>query len=86
VEFVVEILLMLLLVLQIALIGRALISWFDPRGANPISQFLYTLTEPIVAPIRSIMPRTGMFDFSIMVALILILVLRQMLTRIADGA
>jgi len=84
-SFVVEILLLLLLVLQFALFGRAIISWFDPRGTNPISQFLYTLTEPIIAPIRSIMPRTGMFDFSIMVALILILVLRQILTRIAAG-
>jgi YggT family protein len=83
VDFFIFVLSRLLFILQIALIGRALISWFDPRGANPISQFLITLTEPILAPIRSVMPRTGMFDFSIMVAIIVIIMLQQMLSQVA---
>ncbi len=45
------------LALTIAIIGRALLSWFpiDPR--NPIAEMLVKVTDPILSPIRSIMPR-----------------------------
>jgi YggT family protein len=46
---------------------------------NPISQALYAITEPFIAPIRQFMPRTGMFDFSPLVAILIIYVLRQIL-------
>jgi YggT family protein len=62
-----------ILVLTIAIIGRALISWIpnlDPR--NPIVEFLVTVTEPILAPIRSVMPRGIMFDFSPIIAIFLL--------------
>ena len=69
------------LVLTIAIIARALITWIpnliDPRGA--IAEFLFTITEPILAPIRSVMPRMGMFDFTPMIAIILLQVIRQVL-------
>lgn len=60
-------------VLTILIVIRALISWvpqlIDPRG--PIAEFLYTTTEPILAPIRSIMPRM-MFDFSPIIAILVL--------------
>jgi YggT family protein len=62
-----------ILVLTIAIIGRALISWIpnlDPR--NPLVEFLVTVTEPILAPIRSVMPRGIMFDFSPIIAIFLL--------------
>jgi YggT family protein len=62
-----------ILVLTIAIIGRALISWIpnlNPR--NPIVEFLVTVTEPILAPIRSVMPRGIMFDFSPIIAIFLL--------------
>ncbi|HEY7467343.1 MAG TPA: YggT family protein [Dehalococcoidia bacterium] len=71
------------LVLTIAIVARALITWvpnlIDPRG--PIAEFLYTITEPILAPIRSVMPRMGMFDFTPMIAIILLQVIREILIR-----
>jgi YggT family protein len=61
-------------VMTIAILARALMSWvpqiIDPRG--PIAEFLITITEPILAPIRSIMPRMGMFDLTPMIAIILL--------------
>jgi YggT family protein len=75
------------LVLTIAIIARALITWvpnlIDPRG--PIAEFLYTITEPILAPIRSVMPRIGMFDFTPMIAIILLQVVREFLIRAIVG-
>jgi YggT family protein len=68
-----------ILVLTIAIIARALMSWvpnlIDPRGA--IAEFLVTITEPILAPIRLIMPRMGMIDLTPMIAILLL----QLLVR-----
>jgi len=80
-----EILNLFLTALWIAIIARAILSWFDRGMRNPISQFVYRLTEPIIAPIRQIMPRTGFIDFSPLVAIIIIAILRQMLSVAASG-
>jgi YggT family protein len=70
----------LLWVLEIAIVARALMSWFDRSMSNPISQILVQITEPIIAPIRRIVPSAGMLDLSPMVAILLILVLQRMLS------
>ena len=70
----------LLWVLEIAIVARALMSWFDRSMSNPISQLLVQITEPIIAPIRRIVPSAGMLDLSPMVAILLILVLQRMLS------
>ena len=68
------------MVLTIAVFIRVLLSWvpnIDPR--NPGIAFLYGITEPILAPIRSIMPRTMMFDFSPMIAIFVLQAVRSVL-------
>ena len=67
--------------LAILIFIRALLSWFpniDPR--NPLVEILYQLTEPILAPIRSLMPRT-MLDFSPMIASILLIFIANVVAR-----
>lgn len=59
------------------LLARILISWFQIDPYNPIVQALYQLTEPILAPIRRMLPPAGMLDFSPIVAFILIRVVEQ---------
>jgi YggT family protein len=59
-------------VLSFAIIGRALLSWFDPGMQTPVGRFLRDITEPIIAPIRQVMPTIGMFDISPIVALLLL--------------
>lgn len=71
----------LLVAMQIALIGRFIISWIDPTGRTPIGGFLLRITNPIIAPIRRIMPNTGFLDFSPMVAWIVVIVLMNLLQR-----
>lgn len=61
---------LLLLALTILVFGRVLVSWVDPRGRNQISAFLILATEPILGPVRRILPRTGMLDLSPMIVLI----------------
>ena len=67
-----------LLAAQIAIIARSLYSWIDPAGNTPIGMILFRLTNPILAPIRRIMPSTGGIDFSPMVALLIILLLQRL--------
>ena len=56
--------------INFAILGRVVMSWISPRGDDPISQMLLQITEPILEPIRRVMPKTGIFDLAPMVALL----------------
>ncbi|MDP3786296.1 MAG: YggT family protein [Candidatus Omnitrophota bacterium] len=58
----------LITILYWLIIVRALISWVNPDPFNPIVQFLYKTTDPILAPIRKFMPRLGPVDLSPIIA------------------
>ncbi len=62
---------------------RALISWVNPNPYNPIVQFLYKATEPILYPIRRFLPlglRFGI-DISPIIAFLAIMFLKSFLVR-----
>ena len=65
--------------LWLAILGRVIISWVRPTGGDPISNFLIQVTEPILQPIRKIVPPLGMFDLTPMIALILLSVIQSVL-------
>ncbi len=63
----------LVFVFELALVARALLSWFPlaPGGVMArISGFLATITEPVLAPVRRVLPRAGMLDLSFLVVLL----------------
>ncbi|MFH0763760.1 MAG: YggT family protein [Candidatus Omnitrophota bacterium] len=68
------------------IITRALISWVNPDPYNPIVQFLYKTTEPLLAPFRRLMPayRIGL-DISPIFALLFIWFLKLFLIRTLYG-
>jgi YggT family protein len=66
-------------VLTWAIIIRALLSWFSFGGAQPVFRLLVEITEPVLAPIRRVLPTAGMLDFSPLVALLLIQVISGIL-------
>ncbi len=55
-------------------IAAALITWVSPDPRNPIVMFLRQVTEPVLAPIRRILPpwKTGGLDFSPLIVIIAI--------------
>lgn len=72
----------ILSIYQFILLGRILISWFpDIDRSNPIVQFLYDATEPVLRPIREMMPPAGFggLDLSPMVVVIGIYILQMIL-------
>jgi YggT family protein len=48
---------------------------------TPIGRVLHDVTEPIIGPIRGAIPSLGMFDFSPIVALLLILLIRRVIEQ-----
>jgi YggT family protein len=60
----------LVLVLWLLVMGRVLVSWLDPGARSTPSRYLVALTEPMLAPIRRLLPQTGMIDFSPLVLLL----------------
>ena len=72
----------LLIILTIAIFARVIVSWIAVGGSggqNSIVVFIYQITEPILAPIRKIMPRTGAIDLSPMVALLLLYAIQRLI-------
>ncbi|HEX6749738.1 MAG TPA: YggT family protein [Longimicrobium sp.] len=67
-------------VLEILIIARVIVSWVaSPVSRNPVVQFIRAVTDSILEPIRSILPRTGMFDLSPMVAIFALQLLKSLL-------
>lgn len=52
------------------IIIRALISWVNPDPWNPIVQFLYRATEPVLGPIRRLLPFGFGLDISPLIAIL----------------
>jgi YggT family protein len=59
-------------VLVIAIFLRAIITWFRLAPDNPIQVILIQVTEPILSPLRRVVPSLGMFDITPWIAMILL--------------
>ena len=84
--FLVEIILLFLQILWFAIFARAIISWFPIDPSGPVVRALDAITEPILEPLRRVVPRVGMIDITPMVAIILIFVISAALrSSLASG-
>jgi len=83
---VAEILKMLVYIVLVAIIIRIVLSWIQPQGSgNPLVSLLYSVTEPVMAPARRIIPSIGGLDLSpILVLLVLQVILILLVAPIAD--
>ena len=76
----------ILMALNWLIIIRALISWVNPDPYNPIVQFLYKVTEPLLAPFRRLLPAYSIgLDISPIFALIFIWFVRLFVVRTLFG-
>ena len=80
-SFIGNLLSMAITLLIYAFIGRAIISWLFLAGVRndlviQINRALGKLTEPIIAPLRRVIPPLGMFDITPIVAIVGLVVLR----------
>ena len=67
-------------VYMIVLLARAILSWFPVSSSGgllaQIQRVLFDVTEPVLAPVRRIIPPAGMFDLSFMVVFIVVLLVQ----------
>jgi YggT family protein len=72
-------------VLLIAVIVRALLSWFPGAQRSEFARILHRFTEPLLEPVRRVVPRTGFIDLSSTVVIVLLYVMIQVVQRAADN-
>ena len=81
-QFLLVFIQLFVVVLWLLVISRVLLSWINPRFEGPVARFLYETTEPLLSPIRRILPQTGMIDLSPLVLMLLLgVVVRLVLIR-----
>ena len=77
--FILNFIRFVLIGIQLMILARVLLSWVDPQGRSPFAAFIIQTTEPILGPVRRLLPRTGMFDLSPIVVILVLAALLQAL-------
>ncbi len=67
--------------LMLLIFASSLLSWFNPDPRNPVVRLIHTLVDPLLHPIRTILPSTMGMDFSPMVALLVLWFLQSLIQR-----
>ena len=77
-------LLILVYVLIAGVVARVILSWFPIGGdrVGPIVAIIYQITEPILAPIRRLNLRVGIFDLTPTVALFILIIIERLIQRL----
>jgi len=71
-------------VMKWLVIARAIASWFvPPESGNRVVEALRVVTDPLIAPVRALLPDTGGVDLSPLVVFFLIILLQGLITRVA---
>ena len=66
---------------NLIIFARVIASWLVQNPYNPIYRFLFSMTEPILGPLRRMMPNMGL-DFSPIVAYLLLNILKRILASL----
>ncbi|MEG3594874.1 MAG: YggT family protein [Chloroflexota bacterium] len=81
-SFALEFIRILAIALQVIIIARVILSWVKLSPTNPIAIIIYGVSEPILKPVRRLLPSTGGLDFSPIVVIVLIMVIQWILQAI----
>ena len=73
---------LLITVVWFLLIARVVLSWTNPMGGGGVVAFIYQATEPILAPIRRVLPPTSGIDWSPLVAMLLLGMVLRIVVRL----
>ena len=64
---------------SLVILAAVVMSWVRVDLRNPLARMVYNLSEPVLAPLRQVLPAMGGMDFSPMVVLLALRALRGML-------
>ena len=71
-------------ILMFVVLARAILSWFTLSRYNVLVALLDDITEPILSPLRQVIPRLGMFDITPMVAIAILYFIPFIITRLVS--
>jgi YggT family protein len=63
-----------------ALLIRSVFSWIEPYPRNRVHLLAYRITEPVIAPVRRLIPPIGGFDVAFMVVFVAVIFLLQLVS------
>ncbi len=69
-------------ILMFCIIGRSLLTWFPIGQNHPVVRILNQVTDPLLQPVRRIMPQTGMIDFSGMIVIFVLFLMLRVIERV----
>lgn len=73
-------------IIILALFIRAILSWFASSAAvQPVARFFDRITDPLIAPVRRVLPPVGGFDFSPLATVLLVWVVENVLLMLLAG-
>ena len=67
------------------ILARVLLSWVNVSPYHPIVVFIHEVTDPVLRPLRNIIPPIGMMDISPIAALILLQILESLILSVING-
>jgi len=67
--------------LKLCILIRIVMSWVDPNPLpnNELKRVLWTITDPVLVPLRKLIPQLGMFDFTPIIAILLLEALQHLI-------
>jgi len=77
--FVIDLLVFLLQAFIVVILIRIVFSWVSPYPTNTVSRLAFQLTEPVLAPVRRLLPPTAGIDLSPLVVSIVVIILINVL-------
>ena len=81
-SFALKLIEILAIALNVVIIARVILSWVKLKPTNPIAIIIYGISEPMLKPVRRLLPNTGGLDFSPIVVIILIMVIQRILRAV----
>lgn len=79
--FLVDVVQIVFRIMELLVLARVILSWIPlPRG-NALTEFIYDVTEPVLAPFRRLLPM-GQLDFSPFLALIVLGLVESLVVRV----
>ncbi len=73
---------LLLSALMLLILARVVVSWVAPRGGGALVAFIYQATEPILAPIRRLIPPTAGLDWAPLIAMLVLGMIIRVVVRL----
>lgn len=81
-DVVINFLQLLISVLMLLVIARVIVSWLAPSGGGGLVAFIYQATEPILSPIRRVVPPSGGLDWAPLIAMLVLGLLLRLVVKL----